>query len=213
MDTQWVVLIAGIIILMVICRDSVSAFANQRYAKATLDGKWYRIISAFQGGDDAANVLAKINKFLLSVLKYMKVKYVDNPDPKTAKQRAYTQRLLNLYNPDVLRENNPRTIKNTSYVINKGDEIYFCLREKKTGKANFHDLEVLKFVALHEIAHIATKGYGHEDDFWSNFKFIAREAAEAGLYTPVDYQKHPVEYCALTIDYNPLYDNHLPYPI
>jgi hypothetical protein len=212
MDSRWVVLILGVMILAVLYQDQISAFGSRKLVNSSVDGKPYRIVSTFEGGNDAADMLANINTFLLQVLKYMKVKYVDNPSPKTARHRAYTQRLLDLYNPDVLRENNPRSTVNTSYVTNKGDEIYFCLREKKTGKANFHDLEVLKFVALHEISHIATTGYGHDDEFWSNFKFIAREAAEAGLYKPVDYRQHPADYCALTIDYSPLYDARLPYP-
>jgi hypothetical protein len=212
MDGRWVVLILGIMILAVLCQDQISSFGSRKSVNSSVDGKPYRIISKFEGGNDAADMLANINMFLLNVLKYMKTKYVDNPNPKTARHRAYTQRLLNLYNPDVLRENNPRSTVNTSYVTNKGDEIYFCLREKKTGKAHFHDLEVLKFVALHEISHIATTGYGHDDEFWSNFKFIAREAAEAGLYTPVDYRRYPADYCSLTIDYSPLYDARLPYP-
>lgn len=206
----WGALCAGIVILLILHRDDISAFTNREYVQSALDGKKYQIISSFEGGDEAANVLAKINEFLLEVLRHMKTKYA-NTNSKEASKGELTRRLLALYNPDVLREHNPRGTINTSYVTNKGDEIGFCLREKRTGRNRFHDFEILKFVALHEISHIATISYGHETDFWTIFKFIASEAVDAGLYNPVDYSKHPAEYCALEIDYSPLYDATLSY--
>lgn len=212
-NTQCVVLVVGIVLLVLVCRDEISSYANRKYVKSSIDGKLYQIVSSFDGGNNAADVLAKLNDFLVNVIKHMKTKYVDTNDPKTAKQREYTQRLLDLYNPDVLREHNPSGTTNTSYVTNKGDEIGFCLREKRTGRFDFHQFEILKFVALHEISHIVTVGYGHDTDFWENFKFIANEAVSAGLYTPVDYSKNPVEYCALEINYSPLFDDSLSYPI
>lgn len=209
---QCFILAAGVIILIFLFQSNISHFSNRKYIRASFDGKLYQIVNSFEGGTKAANNLAQINTFLLGVLKHMKKKYVNNPSPRTYVQRVNTQRLLDLYNPDVLRENNPAGPINTSFVINKGDEIAFCLREKYTGENKLHDFETLKFVALHEMAHIMTIAYGHEDDFWQNFKFLVNEAAETGTYVPVDYKKYPIDYCSLKIDYNPLYDDTLAFP-
>ena len=62
------------------------------------------------------------------------------------------------------------------------------------------------YVAIHEIAHIATKSVGHTDEFWKNFKFLLQEAKEIGIYEPEDYKKNPKNYCGMKITDNPYYD-------
>ena len=62
------------------------------------------------------------------------------------------------------------------------------------------------FVALHELSHIATESIGHNKEFWDNFKFILKEAQEAGLYKMVDYSKDNKEYCGMTITDNPYFE-------
>ena len=47
----------------------------------------------------------------------------------------------------------------TSYSINKGEELSFCLRSKSTGK--LHDINLLMYVAVHELAHTACPETGH----------------------------------------------------
>ena len=62
------------------------------------------------------------------------------------------------------------------------------------------------FVALHELAHIATKSVGHTTEFWQNFKFLIENAKNINIYNPVDYKKSPKEYCGMTISDSPYYD-------
>src|SRR5438445_471854 len=52
----------------------------------------------------------------------------------------------------------------TSYSINKGEQIVFCLRSKKDNN-HLHDLNLLMYVALHEMAHVACPEIGHTDLF------------------------------------------------
>ena len=62
------------------------------------------------------------------------------------------------------------------------------------------------FVVLHELAHIMTKSIGHTKEFWNNFKFLLQNAADIGVYTPIDYKRKPKEYCGMKITDNPYYD-------
>jgi predicted metal-dependent hydrolase len=85
----------------------------------------------------------------------------------------------------------------TSYSVNKGEELAFCLRSKKTG--NFHDINLLMYVAIHEMAHMACPEIGHGDLFKKIFRFLILEAINFGLYKKVDYQDNPVEYCGMIL--------------
>ena len=64
----------------------------------------------------------------------------------------------------------------------------------------------MTFVGIHEVAHIMTKSIGHTKEFWQNFKFLLKNAAKIGIYTPVDYKRKPKEYCGMKITDNPYYD-------
>lgn len=205
--TYYCILIVGVFILLGLYKHDIENFMNRTRIRGH-DGKLYPVVGSFEGEKEAADLLADINKFLVSVIKNMKRKYVIN---RQGGQYEYiaTLLLLDRYNPDVLFENNPKGTKNTSYVIDKGDSIGFCLREKKSGENNLHDWDIIQFVALHEISHIITKEYGHGVKFWKNFKFMIEEAVDAGLYHPIDYSQYPETYCRVDVRYSPYYDSTL----
>ncbi len=113
-------------------------------------------------------------------------------------------RLKKGFNPKRINETLPNS-QYTAYSENKGEKLAFCLTEQKNG-SNLIDLNTLTFVALHEISHIMTKSIGHTHEFWTNFKFMLKEADEAGVYKPVDYKNNPITYCGMDITDNPLYD-------
>lgn len=130
-----------------------------------------------------------------------------NADPEVTQFgiKQFVIRLMNKYNPDSLRENKPISTSQTSFVNGKGRDVAFCLRKNING--DYHrDFGLIQFVALHELTHIGTSGYGHGDEFWNYFKFVITEAKEAGIHIPVDYSKNPTNYCGLNIDYNPYFD-------
>lgn len=85
----------------------------------------------------------------------------------------------------------------TSFTINKGEELGFCLKSKITG--NFHDINLLMYVAIHEMSHVACPEIGHNDLFKKIFMFFTTEAIKMGLYTKVDYQINNVEYCGMIL--------------
>lgn len=98
----------------------------------------------------------------------------------------------------------------TSYTENKGEKLVLCLRNKEPnakGEYEFHDINLIMFVVLHELTHVMNDRWGHKMQFWQLFKFVLQNAVEAGIYKPEDYKKQPVRYCGMDITYNPYYDS------
>jgi len=117
-----------------------------------------------------------------------------------------TQKLKRRYNiKKGLFEVDPFNKKNyTSYTLNK-NVIGMCMREKNVNK-NIHDMEILKFVFLHEVAHICTESLDHTEDFWENFKWLLGIVYKEKLMIPIDFNLKPVSYCGMLIDNNPFYN-------
>ncbi len=85
----------------------------------------------------------------------------------------------------------------TSYSINKGEELVFCIRSKSTGQ--LHNINLLMYVAVHELAHTACPETGHTPLFNKIFKFLLERAIEHKLYYYEDYANNPVEYCGMKL--------------
>lgn len=134
----------------------------------------------------------------------MKLKTLVNHLNETYPTRENVKRLVNGFNPKKIYETLPTSI-HTAYSENKGEKLAFCVTKKKNGK-KLIDENTLTFVAIHEVAHIATKSIGHEREFWANFKFLLTESKKIGIYTPVDYKKKNQEYCGMDITDNPYFD-------
>ena len=115
------------------------------------------------------------------------------------KETMVTQLLLSRYNPSRLTEGLIEA-NSTTYTINKGSKIVFCLSSRTDNKV--YDLNTLTFVTLHELAHIGSKSEGHGDEFRFAFKFWVNSAIKAGIYSYQDYSRKPQEYCGLTINAN-----------
>jgi hypothetical protein len=141
-------------------------------------------------------------------MRHLRKKYIWN-DSGNQHGKEIVEYLLSNYNPDAIIENAPINDVNTSYVDDKGKVFALCLREKESGDNNFHSMDLLKFVVLHEMTHMATESFGHELDFWVHFKFLLKEAKDAKLYNPIDYRKYPIVYCSLKVAYNPYFDDRL----
>jgi len=143
----------------------------------------------------AADKLAKVTENMRTLVKFAGKKYGNNDSIK---------RLVEGFNPKKIVETLP-TSKYTAYSQNKGEKMAFCLNKKKDSD-ELIDLNTLTFVAIHELAHVATKSVGHTDEFWQNFKFLLQIAKKLNIYEPIDYSKKPKEYCGMTINDNPYYE-------
>jgi hypothetical protein len=220
--TNWII---GMLVVLIVLIVGISAYtAWRRRDRFTLeqtheiksgkDGLAYRVHLVHKDPERAADTMAELNHKAVELMRHLRKKYVRSSMGRIYPGRAHaTKRLLGLYNPDNLAENSPRDPEgDTSYTIDKGAILALCLREKTPGREtgldghDFHNMETLTFVTLHELTHIAIEDQDHPPRFWEAFKFILLEAREAGLIKGVNYNRHPTVYCGMDIDYSPLYD-------
>lgn len=118
------------------------------------------------------------------------------------KLNADIERLISNFNSDAFSETTPDA-QYTSYSVNKGEKIVFCLRDKKDGEELVKE-NIMTFVAIHELGHLMTESVGHEPDFWNNFKLLLRIAVDNGLYKNIDFNSTPKDYCGVKITDTPL---------
>lgn len=168
-------------------------FVNEvEYITSTVDGQEY-VVRSLPDKQKAADLLAEIRKKLEKMVLHLK---------ETFSTDERTERLLKNFRSNKISEGSENA-KYTSYSINKGEKIVFCLRSKDE-KKTLVDLNTMTFVALHELAHIATESIGHTKEFWDNFKWILKEATKVKVYTFQDFNTKPVGYCGIQITDNPL---------
>lgn len=161
------------------------------WVKSSIDGLVYKV----QNRPDkleAANMLAKIRAKLMKLSIFLYKKY---PNDKAS------IRVIQKYMPDSIYESEPNS-NQTSFSVNKGEKVVFCIRSKNKSR-NLEDENTLTFVALHELAHIMSKGWGHKTEFWQNFKFILQNSIEAGIYEYQNFRSKPVKYCGVDITRSP----------
>ena len=187
---------ALIALLLYICLKiyQESDVFNLKCIVSNVDGKKY-CVRERQKLELAADRLAHVSQKMTELVDYCAKTYPD---------RENIKRLKKGYNPKKIMETLP-TSEYTAYSQNKGEKMAFCLNTEKEGN-QLIDPNTLTFVALHELAHIATKSIGHKDEFWNNFKFLLGEASKIGIYKQVDYKKKPARYCGTDINDNPFFD-------
>lgn len=88
------------------------------------------------------------------------------------------------------------------YNVNKGTGVSVCVHNRKGEPNRFNDLF---FVVMHEMSHIMTKAYDHDDTFWNSFRLLIEEATKNGLFVNVDYKKHPSRFCDGYLTDNPTF--------
>jgi hypothetical protein len=187
------------------------------YVKSNLDNKEY-LVQNMENKEEAAYILSIINKRIFILKDYFEknmdrrfgiVLTIPNPAESTYRVdkfpefRKYIEQFCSRINGLVLLENAPDG-KYTSYTVNKGHEIALCLRSKKTGE--LHDINLVMYVVLHELSHVACPEIGHTNLFKKIFIFFLEIAITLKIYEKMDYQKEPQEYCGLHINENLLTD-------
>ena len=60
-------------------------------------------------------------------------------------------------------------------------------------------MNLLMYVAIHELAHIACPEIGHGSLFINIFKFLAEQAIKLKIYKYKDYYANPEEYCGMIL--------------
>ena len=162
------------------------------YVKSNIDNNEY-LVRNIKDKELAADMLAKMRMKLEEICKVMKKKYPDDES---------VIRMNEKFNSDNITEAGKNN-QYTSYSVNKGEKIVFCIRQKDEDES-FVDENTMTFVSIHELAHIMTKSIGHTTEFWDNFKRLLKEAIEHNLYTREDYSKSPKDYCGIKVSDSPI---------
>lgn len=185
-----VISIILVIIIIIILYFSFSDH-NMIYLKSDIDGESY-LVRDLPDKYTAVNLLGKIRKNMnllsnkLSENKSSHKKYIN-----------YIEQLNNGLKNSIISESAENTIY-TSYSINKGEQIVFCLRSKLINN-KMHDFNLIMYVVLHEMAHVACPEVGHTELFKEIFAFLTQEAIKEGLYTKIDFRNNNQEYCGMQI--------------
>jgi hypothetical protein len=178
------IFIIFIIVIMLIMYIHNYVNTEVEYVKSNVDARSYLVLS-LPDKQKAADYLAEINQDIQALIKHLMAKYPQNED---------YQRLYRNFDPDGISEGSPDS-SYTSFSVNKSS-MTICCRNTDYG---FVDKNVLLYVVIHELGHIACKAIGHVPEFWKIFKEILTEAVEIGMYQKEDYKANPVPYCGISI--------------
>jgi len=164
------------------------------WIRSSVDGKYYHVLkSRYQ--QQAADNLATIQQQMLAFVRQLYInRGTFSPDIV-----PYIIRLHSRYHPDRTRlsEGIPDPKKST-FTLNKGESITFCLAGE--GMNQPYELNILVYVAIHELAHVGTpKQDHHGPEFQYLHAFLLKEAIRQRVYIPRDFSKNPVNYCNVHI--------------
>jgi hypothetical protein len=164
----------------------VSTVDNQTYSVRDMPDKQ-------KAADTMAKVRLKMNKLKIHL-------------ESTVPDKPQVQQLTRNFEAQAYRftEATPDA-EHTSYSVNKGEAVHFCLRQREGGDESLVDEEIITFVALHEMAHCGTTSVGHTPEFWNHFAWLIKQAEALKIYEYMDFAAHPVEYCGIHITDSPTY--------
>jgi len=175
------------------------------YVKSDIDSEQY-LVRDYVDKKKAANLLALIKKNIYLVTNHIWNKTITSPTSETPRYKnfkPYAEQLKQRIQNVIIIESAENSIY-TSYCVNKGEQIVFCIRSKSISNAirsnNIHDMNLVMYVALHEISHVACPEKDHTDLFKEIFHFICQEAISIGIYQRIDFPSDPREYCGMTIN-------------
>ena len=186
-----------LIILLIILIVGLSIFywyyfRSMTFLQSPLDNQYY-LVRDLSDKTTAVIMLSTIRLNIIKLNDYL----VKNKNGKYKEYQKYIEQLDERIKSVTIAESRESS-SSTSYSVNKGEELVFCLRSKKEWN-KFHNFNTIMYVALHEISHIACPEYGHGALFKKIFAFITEVSIELNIYTHTDFNKSPEEYCGIYI--------------
>lgn len=210
MDTNKGENVSHIILMLTLLTIIVILYYNvgQRdmtYVKSDMDNDMYMVRNS-KDKKKAANFLAKLKTNIHAITNHLAKKIINRKtanQPRYQEFKPYILQLMEKIKNVVIRESGTNSVY-TSYTVNKGEQIIFCIRSKSIAsiaqKCNIHDFNLVMYVLLHEISHVACPEYDHTPLFKKIFKFICEEAIELGVYQKINFVESPKEYCGMMIN-------------
>jgi hypothetical protein len=141
----------------------------------------------------AAETLSNIKENLITLVDKI------NEDNDNDEYKNYMRKIKDRMKTVKIRESSPNS-SYTSYTVNKGEEMVFCIRSIYDN--SIHDINELLYVAIHEIAHIGCPEIGHTELFKKINIYLLNKAVLYNIYNYKNYNINNVEYCGMNISSN-----------
>lgn len=180
-----VTVVIGIVLVHIKRAHSEVDFVHSR-----IDDRYYLVLNRHDK-QRAADLLARLSRRLQRLIAVVRSRFPDDERGRFMERN---------FDPSSVSEGS-QSDGYTSYSVSKGKKLVFCIRTDGV----LEDINTIMYVAVHELAHLATTEYGHTPAFWDNFDWLLKEAVRIGLYRPVDYGERPQGYCGINIDSSILY--------
>lgn len=146
--------------------------------------------------NEAGKVLLDLKNSLIELLKYIESNTNIIDEDKRFLQ--YIPQMKEKLKYVKIKET-PADSKQTSYSVNKGESLVFCIRSKKDN--SLHSINDLLYVAIHELAHIGCPEIGHTKLFLDLNLFLLKQAINFNIYKFENYDTNPIEYCGITLNH------------
>lgn len=196
-ETVIVILFATLIIIYkIVYRQkivNVEAFDGQKY-----------LVNNLSDSKQAVDVLAILMNKLYQLVDIIIRNYKEGSDKEDDMFINYVRKIKQRL-PYVKISETALNSSYTSYSINKGEELVFCIRNKYDYK--IHNINELLYVAIHEIAHIGCPEVGHTELFKEINVYLLKKAVCYKIYRYIDYFMNNHDYCGLTLSSTILPDN------
>lgn len=183
-----IIIIIIFLIILILILSEINKY-DVTYIKSKTDNKYY-LVRNLNDKQPATELLAQIKSNMTKIINYI----IKNG--KKSNLYPYFEKMKDVTINITINESSDDTLY-TSYTINKGEEIIFCLRSKKTKK--LHDINLLMYVALHEYAHVICPEYGHTTLYKQIFSYMTQCALTLGLYKYINFANEHKEYCGTMI--------------
>lgn len=170
---------------------------NMTFIKSDIDNNFY-MVRNLKDKQSASNIIAYNRQKIIKFIDYLN----ENKKTKYEEYSEYIDRLVEkVIDINIVENNGEGNV--TSYSVNKGEELVLCLRSK-IEKNKLQDNNLIFYVILHELSHIASPLYEDEHNnhgpvFNKIFSFLINTAIENNFYTKIDFNSKSVEYCGMYI--------------
>lgn len=189
MESYLLIILLSIIIIYKYCNTYDVVYVE---CFNDLDHKKY-LVRNLPDKDEATKMLSLIESTLKKLVNRL---LNDESVKENADMFSYIQKISEKMD-DVEIQESTADSKYTSYTVNKGELLVFCIRSKETSE--IHNFNDLLYVAIHEIAHIGCPEVGHTDLFFEINTFLIDKAIEYNIYKYTDYSLNNVEYCGMEL--------------
>jgi len=182
-----------LVLMLIIFIYFLYRIKNNRLTLETADNNIKYMVYNDMNKKKSANLLAELTDRMYKLKNYLvenKSQFTDHIKYIELLEQNFTTERTSIYE-------NRTDSSLTSYSINKGEELAFCLKSKKTNE--YHDINLLMYVALHEMAHMACPEIGHGELFKNIFHFLTTISIKIDLYKKTNYNDNPVEFCGMTL--------------